>query len=513
MESQYSSCKFGEGSSLSNIDENIRTLVNLGLSNAQAKTYLCLLRISPASIREIANVSKVARPDTYRAIIDLQEAGIVEKIITVPTKYKPLSIMDGIEVLMLQRTKETVELKKRVNGLIESVGKWDLNPVSEEESKFVLIHEGNALIHNRRKLLETSQDCICIMVPWQGMLQVASANYEIIEKALERKVNIRIITEQQRNSNKPQEISVLEKHQNFEIRYIVKHPNVWFWICDSKEILLTANFGSRDFYAVLSNNTGLIELSQNYFNSAWFSAIEPQNQGFKRDRRQFDYLFANMTNGFSYNKMIFDDYGKPIDFVIIEANTAFEEMTGLSRNKLGKRATKILPHLEKELTALVDNYGEAVTSGKSVKFCQYFKKTEKWLSIHAYSPEKGYFATIMEDITERKQQEREIESLAKLTSDNPNPIFRIDGKGIILCSNQNGASFLTMWNSKAGGHAPKHIIQVVADSLESKKRIELEEKCGSKIFSLLFAPIIMEGYVNVYVTDITDTKKLKLDAK
>jgi PAS domain S-box-containing protein len=112
-----------------------------------------------------------------------------------------------------------------------------------------------------------------------------------------------------------------------------------------------------------------------------------------------------MINGFSYNKIIFGDDGKPIDFVILEVNAAFEEITGISRNKLGKRATNILPHFEKELTGLVDIFGKAVASGEPVKFEQHLAKAEKWLSIIVYSPEKGYFATILEDITERKKAE------------------------------------------------------------------------------------------------------------
>ena len=114
---------------------------------------------------------------------------------------------------------------------------------------------------------------------------------------------------------------------------------------------------------------------------------------------------------------------------------------------------------------------------------------------------------VFRDITERKQQEREIENIAKFPSENPNPIFRIDGNGTILYGNQAGDSFLTAWNSKVGERAPEHISQVVADALASDKRIELEETFGTKIFLLLFAPVILEGYVNIYANDITERKK------
>ena len=48
---------------MSAIDENVKTLVDLGLSGTQAKSYLGLLEIGSGSISEIANVSKVARPE------------------------------------------------------------------------------------------------------------------------------------------------------------------------------------------------------------------------------------------------------------------------------------------------------------------------------------------------------------------------------------------------------------------------------------------------------------------
>jgi PAS domain S-box-containing protein len=113
------------------------------------------------------------------------------------------------------------------------------------------------------------------------------------------------------------------------------------------------------------------------------------------------------------------------------------------------------------------------------------------------------------DITERKQQTHKIESIAKFPSENPNPVFRIDRNGTILYGNAAGASFLNVWNSKVSELAPKHISQVVVDALSSNKRIELKETCGTKNFSLLFAPVTLEGYVNIYANDITERKLMQ----
>jgi PAS domain S-box-containing protein len=121
-------------------------------------------------------------------------------------------------------------------------------------------------------------------------------------------------------------------------------------------------------------------------------------------------------------------------------------------------------------------------------------------------------ATVRE-ITERKQQEREVESLAKFPYENPNPVFRIDGKGVILYSNEAGAFLLNDWNIKVDGRAPERIRKIAIDALRCNKRIELEETCDAKTFSLLFVPFALEGYVNVYANDITESKKTEASLK
>ena len=162
------------------------------------------------------------------------------------------------------------------------------------------------------------------------------------------------------------------------------------------------------------------------------------------DRKQFDMFFDKMLDGFAYHKIVVDKAGKPVDYVFLEVNHAFEKMTGLKRERIiGKRVTEVLSGFEKDVADWIGVYGRVALTGEPVQFETYSEPVGKWLRIEAYCPEKGHFVALYEDITERKQQEREIESLAKFPSENPNPIFRIDGKGTILYCNQAGASFLT----------------------------------------------------------------------
>jgi PAS domain S-box-containing protein len=67
---------------------------------------------------------------------------------------------------------------------------------------------------------------------------------------------------------------------------------------------------------------------------------------------------------------------------------------------------------------------------------------------------------------------------------------------------------LRVWNTKVGECAPEHISRLVTDALAfSGKKIELKQTCGEQVFLLLFTPVTVEGYVNIYANDITEREK------
>ncbi len=387
-----------------NAEENIRTLSDLGLTSGQAKIYLALLRTGTASIRKIALASGVARPDAYRVLSELQEMGIVEKIVALPTEVKPLPIEDAIGILMLRKTKESLDLNKRAGKLLEHLKEKTIGPHIEDNQFFLI--QGDAIELELQKLLEKAKDNISIMISRKEMLQWLINRYAKILKALKRGVTIKIITEESCGTNLSKKIISLQKFPNFECRCIVGFPAVGFRMCDNQEILLTTSNLKANYVAVFSNNSSLIKLAQNYFSSAWFSAVEPQDQKFKHDSRQFDYLFSNLTSGFTYNKMIFGAQGEPVDFVVLETNKAFVEKSKIAKNILGERASKILSNDSwKNFIALLGKHWPTISSGKSVIFEYFSVDLRKWFSVLSYSPENGYFACIFEDITERKKAE------------------------------------------------------------------------------------------------------------
>ena len=66
------------------------------------------------------------------------------------------------------------------------------------------------------------------------------------------------------------------------------------------------------------------------------------DEALRRSERRYHSLFENMLDGFAYCKMFFDDRMRPVDFVYLEVNDAFERLTGL-RNVAGKKVTEVIP--------------------------------------------------------------------------------------------------------------------------------------------------------------------------
>ena len=127
------------------------------------------------------------------------------------------------------------------------------------------------------------------------------------------------------------------------------------------------------------------------------------------DRKQFELFLNKMLNGFAYHKIVVDKTGKPIDYVFLEVNHAFEEMTGLKREHvIGKKVTEVLLGIEKDPADWIGVYGKVALTGEAVQFETLSEALGKWFKVSAYCLEKGYFVAVFEDITERKKGEQDL---------------------------------------------------------------------------------------------------------
>lgn len=128
-----------------------------------------------------------------------------------------------------------------------------------------------------------------------------------------------------------------------------------------------------------------------------------------KSESKYRSLFTNMISGFALQKIITDAAGRPVDYIFMEVNPAFEKLTGLKEKEvIGRRVTEVLPGIENDPAGWIAIYGRVALTREERKFEGYSSRLKRWYSISAYSPMRGFFVTLFEDITLRKQMEEEL---------------------------------------------------------------------------------------------------------
>ena len=153
------------------------------------------------------------------------------------------------------------------------------------------------------------------------------------------------------------------------------------------------------------------DITENIINR---NRIEEQNRLIKESESKYKSLFNNMNLGHSYYKIITDESGKPIDYIITEANPAYEKITGINCAELiGKKATEAFPTIKNSTVDWIALFGKVALTGKPVSMEVYSDIMTRWYNVNYYCPKKGYIAAIFSDITLIKENEKDLERTQK----------------------------------------------------------------------------------------------------
>jgi signal transduction histidine kinase len=127
--------------------------------------------------------------------------------------------------------------------------------------------------------------------------------------------------------------------------------------------------------------------------------------------RRYRRLFEAMAEGVALHEMVYDETGTPVDYVIVDANPAYQDQSGIAlETALGQRASELYGT---GLPPYLDEYAHVAMTGEPTTFEVYFSPLHKHFRISVFSPAAGQFATVFEDITARKRTEQEIKHYTK----------------------------------------------------------------------------------------------------
>ena len=131
-----------------------------------------------------------------------------------------------------------------------------------------------------------------------------------------------------------------------------------------------------------------------------------------KSEAQYRKLFSEMISAFAYHEIICDADGKPVDYRFLAVNEAFERLTGFPRDSIiGKTVLEVMPGTE---SVWIENYGRVALSGEPMQFENYAAEIGKYYEVRAYSPKRGTFAVMFQDITEKKRMDSEREATIEI---------------------------------------------------------------------------------------------------
>lgn len=128
----------------------------------------------------------------------------------------------------------------------------------------------------------------------------------------------------------------------------------------------------------------------------------------RESEERYRSLFGSMMNGVAYHRMLYEG-DRPVDYVYLDANPAFERLTGL-KNVIGKKVTEVIPGIRESSPELFEIYGRVARSGNPEAFESCVKTMGVWFSIAVFSPRRDHFVVVFDNITERRKATEELKA-------------------------------------------------------------------------------------------------------
>lgn len=253
-------------------ERNIQTLHKLGLTLLQAKIYLVLVQGGKEKIQTISKITDTDRSNTYHAIAQLQQMGLVEKIIDYPSLYQAIPLQTGVSIL-LNRKKDQYNKIQREAYELNRIIRVD-SPRAPEESSFKLIKRSRKTeMKDIINACNNTQECVDIVTndkTFQSLMDLGE--YHL--KCIKRGVKYRIITKSVAFQSK--KLGSFLKEPNFQMRCLPTPPKAEFAIHDHKSamVILCPHLGLGNKSALFTSNPSCVEIFQKYFDTVWTEAKE-----------------------------------------------------------------------------------------------------------------------------------------------------------------------------------------------------------------------------------------------
>ena len=252
-------------------DEEMRMLVDLGLTLLQAKTYLAVAELREAPIKTIAKASNVARQNIYQTMLSLQELGLVEKILEVPVKYRAIPLKQAADILLHKKTEEYLKIEAEAEELEKIPEQVPHYP--DDHHEFVLIPQKEGHWRRVEEGIKNARKTVHTLMTYHSDEKTPEVRDlpKALQDAIARGVRVRVISNQPMKTGIQQATSNIKLNGFYEVRFSPTPIPVMFCVIDGKEVFF-ATEPTRDpnaTGALWTTNPGLVMVVEEFFKRVW----------------------------------------------------------------------------------------------------------------------------------------------------------------------------------------------------------------------------------------------------
>jgi sugar-specific transcriptional regulator TrmB len=251
----------------------LNCLMAYGLTLNQAKIYLTMVQTKADTIKKISNHAGLAMEIIYRSMPGLQQMQLVEKELSVPSKFKAISPSEACRLLKAVDKKGRNELYRQTDSFLKKISEKQTNPL-QEEIDTTLISGYDAFTRKLGLALQKMNKTFCGITNADNFRIGMLNNGTFYEKCVKKGINCNHIIQLSKQVNS---LILGDDHlvkSGLWKRKFMNKNLVEFAILDKKQLFmsLTVPQQGKNHKAIHTTNPCLLLMATNYFDSLWNEA-------------------------------------------------------------------------------------------------------------------------------------------------------------------------------------------------------------------------------------------------
>jgi len=263
------------------IADPIQALVEMGLTDAEARIYCTITHLGEGTAKEIGGASHMERAYTYHVLRRLEKVGLVETTLSSPTRFTSLNPAEAVELLFSLQSSKLDRMKQQKQTIIRNIGYHKGESVKQSEIFSIVTGRTN----NRLRAINTIRVCqseISLLQSPRGLARLwRSTDFlDIIRKKKEEGANVRMITE-----IVPSNIEAAKEFSSIcELRH-TRNQVANATLYDRHTCSIVLRIGedlksdSREHTSLWTNSKSFVDTMSNFFESVWSIASPYSGRG------------------------------------------------------------------------------------------------------------------------------------------------------------------------------------------------------------------------------------------